>query len=312
MILVPSEEETGTGIVREPIAQLTEKKSIRADESLLETTYSEEIIYEDEKRTGSTESLRGKASGLDISSDYQPEGTAGEAPEIALSSAAFKERMSRDKMTVKGRVIGSADGDPLPGVNVTVKGTSVGTVSDMEGNFSIEVPENAEPVLAINYIGYVSEEVDVTDSRDITLALSEDLLALDEVVVVGYGVQKKSDETGSVSTLTAEQITEQASKAPIIVEPKPNGGLREYKDHIEKNIRYDLLPPFEKTQVVRVKFTVMTSGEIINIFILKSAGKAFDDEAIRLIKEGPPWEPGTVEGVPAEDDVYLRIKFQPR
>lgn len=100
-----------------------------------------------------------------------------------------------------------ADGQPLPGASVVEKGTSNGTQTDFDGNFSIQVSdENA--ILIISYIGYTAKEIEVNDQSIITISLQEDTAALDEVVVVGYGTQKREDVTGSYSTIKSDEIAQ--------------------------------------------------------------------------------------------------------
>ncbi|MFC5626388.1 DUF4139 domain-containing protein [Algoriphagus winogradskyi] len=99
--------------------------------------------------------------------------------------------------SVSGRITSASDGSPLPGANVVVSGTSLGTVADMEGNYSITLPSGANQ-LSAHYIGYLSQEVFVNSSR-VNISLMEDAVALDEVVVVGYGTQSKKALEGKVS-----------------------------------------------------------------------------------------------------------------
>lgn len=106
--------------------------------------------------------------------------------------------------TITGKVTGAADGISLIGVNVLVKGTTSGTVTDLDGNFSIEA--NAGDILVFSYTGYKPQEVMVGNQRVINVTLSEDVTQLDEVVVIGYGTQKKSHLTGSISRVENEKL----------------------------------------------------------------------------------------------------------
>lgn len=106
-------------------------------------------------------------------------------------------------------VVVDAAGVPVIGANVIVKGTTVGTITDFDGNYSLEVPENA--VLQISYIGYLTEEVTVGNKSSINVTLKEDSQALDELVVVGYGTMRKSDVTGSIATAKGEELVKQQS-----------------------------------------------------------------------------------------------------
>ena len=103
--------------------------------------------------------------------------------------------------TVKGVVLDAA-GIPVIGANVVIKGTTTGTITDMDGNFVLSAPENA--MLEISYIGYLPQTVRVMPGKDLKVTLKEDSKSLDELVVVGYGTQKKVNLTGAVTSLDAE------------------------------------------------------------------------------------------------------------
>ncbi len=110
------------------------------------------------------------------------------------------------QQSVSGRVTDAAEGQGVPGANVVVKGTTIGAITDMEGNYSISVP-GADAVLVFSYIGYLEQEIAVGNQTSIDISLIEDIQALDEVVVIGYGTVKKSDLTGSVAVVTSEQLS---------------------------------------------------------------------------------------------------------
>lgn len=105
---------------------------------------------------------------------------------------------------VKGVVMDIAD-NPLPGVSVVVKGSTVGTTTDLDGNYSINAPKNG--ILVFTYIGMAKEEVKVSGRQTLNVTLEEDVSVLNEVVVVGYGIQKKLHLTGSVSSVSAKDLT---------------------------------------------------------------------------------------------------------
>ncbi|WP_370479185.1 SusC/RagA family TonB-linked outer membrane protein [Tamlana flava] len=113
------------------------------------------------------------------------------------------------QQTISGTVTSEIDGIPLPGVNVLLLGTSQGVVTDFNGQYSISASPN--DVLEFSYLGYMTKDVTVGNSTTINVALSEDLTSLDEVVVVGYGTQKKSDLTGAVSLVDTDEMTKQAT-----------------------------------------------------------------------------------------------------
>lgn len=101
------------------------------------------------------------------------------------------------QVTVKGKITAVADGMPIPGANVLVKGTKIGTVTDFDGNYSIAV--NSKSILVFSFIGYTAIEKPVNGQKIINATLGEESSTLNEVVVVGYGTQKKSDVTGAIS-----------------------------------------------------------------------------------------------------------------
>ena len=125
---------------------------------------------------------------------------------FTLASAVYAQDIQ-----IKGTVVSGADNEPLPGVNVVVKGNATtGTITGIDGEFALSVPSDA--ILSISYIGFKSQEVSVSGKRELKIVLQEDSEALDEVVVVGYGVQKKSVVTASIAKVSSEDI---AGKAPV-------------------------------------------------------------------------------------------------
>lgn len=105
--------------------------------------------------------------------------------------------------SIKGTVK-DQNGEPVIGANVVEKGTTNGTVTDIDGNFSLEVKSGS--ILTVSYIGYMDKEISIGNEPAVNILLSEDMQSLDEVVVIGYGVVKKSDLTGSVSRVSTEKL----------------------------------------------------------------------------------------------------------
>ncbi|KPL08812.1 MAG: SusC/RagA family TonB-linked outer membrane protein [Bacteroides sp. SM23_62] len=106
--------------------------------------------------------------------------------------------------TVSGTIL-DEEGDPIVGANIIIKGTTTGTISDVDGQFSLNVTDPSA-VLVISSVGYSTMEIPVGNQTDISVTMELDLIGLDEVVVVGYGVVKKSDLTGSVSSLNEDDM----------------------------------------------------------------------------------------------------------
>ena len=104
---------------------------------------------------------------------------------------------------ISGTVI-DGTGEPIIGANVLEVGTTNGVITDIDGNFKLSVQPNAK--IQVSFIGYITQTVTVGSQKNIKVTLKEDAQALDEVVVVGYGVQKKSDVTGSVGSVNSDKI----------------------------------------------------------------------------------------------------------
>ena len=124
------------------------------------------------------------------------------------SSSTFEKQIEVviEKKLVTGKVFDSS-GEALPGATVLEKGTSNGTVTDIDGAFNIEVGSDA--ILRVSFIGFVDQEIRVGNRSTIEVALEADVTSLDEIVVVGYGSQKKSDLTGSISSVSTDDFQDQ-------------------------------------------------------------------------------------------------------
>lgn len=110
--------------------------------------------------------------------------------------------VQQDK-TITG-VVKDANGEPIIGANIMVKGTTNGTITDMDGNFTLQCPSNA--ILVISYIGFTEQEISVNGKNEIVISLKEDSQELDELVVVGYGTQKKVTLTGAVAAIKEDEL----------------------------------------------------------------------------------------------------------
>ncbi|WP_313777881.1 TonB-dependent receptor [Flagellimonas eckloniae] len=120
---------------------------------------------------------------------------------------------AQDNITVSG-VVNDDQGSPLPGASVIVKGTTNGIQTDFDGNYNLgDVPSNG--ILVFSYIGFTAQEIPVNSQNSINVVLQEDTQSLDEVVVIGYGTQKKADLTGSIATIKSEDIVRTPSGAAM-------------------------------------------------------------------------------------------------
>jgi TonB-linked SusC/RagA family outer membrane protein len=124
------------------------------------------------------------------------------------ASEAFQQQVE-----ISGTVTDAETGDPLPGVNIVVQGTTTGATTDMDGNYSIEAP--ADATLVYSFVGYQQQSLRVRGRQEIDVALRQSVTELEEVVAIGYGTAKKSDLTGSVSSIRSEDLEEAASMTSI-------------------------------------------------------------------------------------------------
>ena len=144
---------------------------------------------------------------------------------IVITRAGLMEPVATQQQVkhITGRILDSND-EPVIGANVVVKGTTIGTVTDAEGNFTLDVPEGA--TLQISYIGYIEQSIPVGNKSVISVILKEDSQALDEVVVVGFGTQKKLNLTGAVTAVSGEEMTKRPVTNPSTMLQGQVPGLR--------------------------------------------------------------------------------------
>ncbi len=123
---------------------------------------------------------------------------------------------------IKGKVTGE-NGESLSGVNVTAKGTSVTVTTDKDGNFSIDLPEGST-ILVFSYVGHASQEIDITGQTTISVQLKPDARALEDVIVVGYGTQRRANLTGAVGTVSGNVLTQRpAPNAATLLQGRITG-----------------------------------------------------------------------------------------
>ncbi|CUO55405.1 energy transducer TonB [Bacteroides finegoldii] len=196
--------------------------------------------------------------------------TGASDPESVKKMRIAKMAVIPTNDIIKGKVT-DQKGEPLIGASVMYKGTNIGTVTDVNGEFSLlKKAENKQ--LTAQYIGYDPVEVPVDTSRTMLIAMNEDQKGLSEVVVVGHGVNKKANKDNT---------------------SQPVDGKRKYLKYLKKN----LVRPTDETcaQVkgkVVLTFLVNRDGRPFHIKVKKSLCESSDKEAIRLVQEGPDWTYG--------------------
>lgn len=129
-------------------------------------------------------------------------------PEDAISEQIIQQQ----KKQVTGTVV-DINGEPIIGANIVEKGTTNGTITNIDGNYTLSVENDA--ILQFTYIGYLEQNINITGLSTINITLEEDTKALEEIIVIGYGVVRKSDLTGAVSSVKSEDITKMATNSPL-------------------------------------------------------------------------------------------------
>ncbi|QGY46716.1 hypothetical protein GM418_24580 [Maribellus comscasis] len=192
---------------------------------------------------------------------------------------------------VRGKVISLADSLPLPGAVIAEKGTSNGTVSGMDGTFTLQLTNKNDSALIASFIGMENTEFYPTNDSVIIVGLEASQLALDEVVAIGYGISNEQQETKDIQNA------------------RPDEGMAALKKYLkEKAILQEKYS--SKKEVVKVRLSINTSGEIKNIENKNNADSELFEKAKQLIFNGPKWKAKTINGIPVESELTLRIVFK--
>lgn len=193
--------------------------------------------------------------------------------------------------SISGKVTSADDGSPLVGVNVVIKGSNVGTVTDLDGNYKIDsLPMDGDTQLEFSFIGLASQEVNVNNRNHLDIAMNSDVRQLSEVVM-----------TRSTGSAPDEESIGYENARPVIDMPQ-------YRSYLKENVKYPKVKEALSGRVV-VKFDVDIDGSLNNFEIKKSLGKLYDAEAIRLIKEGPKWQPAISNGQAIESSAKVTVRF---
>ena len=222
------------------------------------------------------------------------------------------------EIKVKGVILNAETGKPMPGASIIIKGTSIGTLSDKEGVFSISAEEGS--VLGVSYVGRRFQELTVSKNmkgKELVIALERKNVNVGEVVVVGYGEPKVME----VSNVKAQEGTVAASKASktsdngdifVVVEDMPSypGGMEECMRFLARNLKYPVEAQKAGTQGrVILSFIVNKDGSISNVEVMRSVSKELDAEAVRVVQSMPKWKPGKQRGQAVDVRFTMPVTF---
>jgi len=115
--------------------------------------------------------------------------------------------------TIRGTVSDASTGEPIPGASILIEGTTIGTVTDFDGRFQLKV--NKGQNLIIRFVGYASQTITIEDQLELNIELAEEAIGLEEVIAIGYGVQKKTDVTGATNRLTEDNMNKSVATSPV-------------------------------------------------------------------------------------------------
>ncbi len=280
--------QNGSGIVASPVIDAEEKQT-----ALLDVSKSKEEIRavpEDKKAKEVAELDRPeKISLAEPSAPVVKKDVLGYA---SRSQESRKKKVGGQEQFIQGQVLSAEDGTPIPGVNIVVKGTTQGTVTDVNGNYQLPAV-NADQKLTFSFIGYLTQEVPVIDQNKIDVKLGPDVSQLSEVVVTGAA--PRSDD-----------------RVPVIKLAEPAGGRKAYDKYLDNSMRYPVEALTNNIKgKVTIKFTVRTDGALDEFSVVKSIGHGCDEEVIRLVKEGPRWSPTTEDDIAVESEVLVKVRFDP-
>jgi hypothetical protein len=282
----PLKEETAKTEVPEKLQLLDEKKTKK---SIREKAASEKVnapLSNEVAKMAEAEKIS------EISEDNI--GAEKKAANLALPSPVAIKVTGKNagEKFVSGKVMSTGDNLPLAGATISIKGKRNGVITDTGGNFNIVLPDTGKQTLVANYIGMYPKEFEAKADSQLQIKLQPDNTSLSEVVVTGYGISRSRDiQTG-------------------YIQPQPVNGRSDFNKYIRENIHWPDSATSGQRVVVLISFLVQTDGSLDSLKIIKSPGKLFSDEAIRLIKSGPAWKPGLENGKPVEDMVTLRIVFR--
>lgn len=226
------------------------------------------------------------------------------APVAAPAEAAMADQKAFAGGRISGIVVSAEDMEPLPGASLLVRGADSGMMTDMEGRFAFYSDKKEPETLIASYVGMVTDEYKVEGGFDNQVVMRPDQVLLSEVVVIAYDVEESLYPTGAVQRVNLEpdEFTYRGAE--------PEGGLQAFKMYIEEQIRFPAGDSLSNREVVVLKFNVARDGSISHIQALRSPGKEFTEEAVRLLEEGPVWNPARNESGDTEDVVRMRIVFK--
>lgn len=211
-----------------------------------------------------------------------------------------------ETLYITGRIVG-ADHQALAGVSIMETGKNKqATLSDVDGNFRLPVQDHSAP-LTVSRFGYESMEVSSKEVSGKDITLVADPLALNDLVVIGYGTAKKEKATPSSRKKVVSDTLTAEIQAPFdLSKPVPPGGsLKSFEKWVEERIQFDLFNEEQGDFNIPVRLTIRADGSIRNVRIGKGIPPVIAQEYTRIIRDSPLWQPAQDGGVPVDAEVEM-------
>ena len=300
------ERKEAEGISEAEIQQETEQEEPSANQSMAILSTKDEISdsgkgkrAEDMQKEAAAADYRAKRSAAPVKtvSIYEEEKFRLEQPETSDAAYVLQGQVS-------GVVRSAEDFKPIPGASVVVKGSTIGTVTDINGRFTFDSGLNEGNTLLASFVGMEMQEIHADLQQPMEIALLPSSMNLDEVVVLGYGNLNTEEPVGNVVEVDINTGIEGNYEYAV-----PAPGFDAYKEYINATLVY---PPdikdVEKAVVV-LRFTITKTGIPTNFKVIKTPSPVFSDEAIRVIREGALWIPASRDDIAVEETLRMRIVF---
>jgi mRNA-degrading endonuclease toxin of MazEF toxin-antitoxin module len=219
-------------------------------------------------------------------------------PDKSLSSGAplgIHKKIKPGVRIIHGAVRSAGDQAAIKGVNITIKGTTMGTLTDTRGNYQITL-EDSSRLLVYSFIGFRTSEVNVKDQSTMDVQLFADSTAYSEIAVTDYGLVKDDEPPGYPTLQLAE----------------PSGGKKLFDQYLQNNKRHPSGAVQKKTGgKVTLEFIIKNDGTLSDFTVIQGTGAGGNEEVIRLIKEGPKWLPNRQQNVPQDSKVRIQVRIAP-
>ena len=274
------------------------KEEIPGDEATNKEAFADEDVSNTLQERASGIQIVAEKFQLDITSSLElvtqevnkqnSEDKKTKSTSSGIGAASRRTYFALPPRVITGKISDDPD-DGLSGAGVVMKGITTDTTTDLTGNYEINIEDNA--TLAISSVGFNMQEIEGGTQNSVDVTLEADVFELSEIVVTSSGIEDSSSRTYSPA--------------------KTGGGNRSYRKYLEENLNYPKAATENEIEgIVILELTISTFGNISNIDVKKSLGYGCDEEAMRLIREGPQWNPTQKNGNPVSDKITVQVKFR--